>query len=208
VIISELCRDLSAYVMISVHGMTAAAPSGRIAAMSAQPSCGMEDSSPRVYPSIFPGSGTGYRDLVTRSLREDFLATSHQSIDPKYGRLSIVLCQASEFSHALMRALHDLSKSGGDTGMSSLVLLTRLGVLADVSCMLIKTNNNNEGLIKLLEEELASFRYSQGHLYSVGIIPQFTLSSYMNRLDGSQVPICNDAAKQIVRILCTITREE
>ena len=32
-IISALCRDLSAYVMISVHGMTAAAPSGRIAAM-------------------------------------------------------------------------------------------------------------------------------------------------------------------------------
>ena len=74
-----------------------------------------------------------------------------------------------------MRAPHDLSKSGGDTGMSSLVLLTRLGVLADVSCMPIKTNNG--GLIKLSEEELASFRYSQKHLYSVGIIPQFTLSS-------------------------------
>ena len=96
VIISKLCRDLSAYVMISVHGMTAAAPSGRIAAMSAQPSCGMEDSNPRVYPSICPGSPTGYQDLVSQSLHEVVLATSHQSIDPKYGRLSIVLCKASE----------------------------------------------------------------------------------------------------------------
>ena len=89
-----------------------------------------------------------------------------------------------------MRAPYDLSKFGGDTGMSSLVLLTRLGVLADVSCMPIKTNT--EVLIKLSEEELASFRYSQEHLYSVGITPQFTLSSYMNRLDGSRVPIRND----------------
>jgi len=58
--------------------------------------------------------------------------------------------------------------------MSSLVLLTRLGVLADVSCMPIKTNNG--GLIKLSEAELASFRYSQEQVYLVGIIPQFTLN--------------------------------
>ena len=100
-----------------------------------------------------------------------------------------------------MRAPHDLSKSGGDTGMSSLVLLTRLGVLADVSCMPIKTNN--DGLIKLSEEELASFRYSQEHFYSLGIIPQFTLSSYMNRLDGGRVPIRHDEASQMVGIQVT-----
>jgi len=153
--------------------MTAAAPSGRIAAMSAQPSYGMEDISPRVYPSLRPGSRTGYADLVTQSLHEEVLATSQHLIDPKYGRLSSVLCQASELSQALMRAPHDLFISGGDTEMSSLVLLTRLGFLADVSCMQIKTNS--DGLIMLSEAELASFRYSKEILIRWGLFPRSPL---------------------------------
>ena len=70
--------------------------------------------------------------------------------------------------------------------MSTLVLKTQLGVLADVSCMPIKTNKNSSSSHCLSEQELASFRYSQEHLYSVGITPQFTLSSYMNNLMEAQ----------------------
>ena len=105
-----------------------------------------------------------------------------------------------------MRAPHDLFISGGDTEMSSLVLLTRLGFLADVSCMQIKTNS--DGLIMLSEAELASFRYSKEVLNSVGIIPQITTSSYMNRLDGKRVLIYNNESIQMVRALSTMTCED
>ena len=86
--------------------------------------------------------------LVQQSLHDEGLAASHQGIDPKYRRSSLVLCQASKSSRALMRAPYDLYKSGRDTEMNSLVLLTGSGVFADMDSDRMRFGTTNEGLIQ------------------------------------------------------------